>query len=328
MCSKSKIKKTKNFATRITFFYILLGSLWILFSDKLMFLLFSENRTLNLVSMYKGWFYVSLTGILLYLLIKRELRKRNIIENELETAKVKAEESEKLKTAFLNNISHEIRTPMNAIIGFSELIANQDLTQDQKKSFAGFIKKGVASLLATIEDIIIVSRLQIGQVQISESTGNIMHLLTELKEYYLAQNETLTHRKNIEIVLTQDLKPDEMVIVADFRNIRQVLNKLIGNAVKFTENGTIELSCVHSTGNELLFYVRDSGCGIPADKLNIIFDAFTHADESTTSRKNDGPGLGLTIAKGLVTLMKGKIWYESESGKGTTFYFTVPFIQP
>jgi len=321
-------RKTRNFALRITILYVLVGSVWILFSDRLMFFFFTDNQTLNLISIYKGWFFVLFTGALLFSLVKRELKKRNVIEEQLMAAKDKAEESEKLKTAFLNNISHHIRTPMNAIIGFSELIVDPALSADEKKSFPEFIKKGVANLLATIEDIIIVSQIQLGLLKREEHTaGDVAILIEELREFYKAQIDSLNPIKKIELVFRSELKTDEALVLSDFRNLRQVLNKLLSNAVKYTETGNIKLICSKSDSNELLFQVIDTGCGIPASKKDIVFNAFRQVDEGQSNRKTEGSGLGLTIAKGLVELMNGRIWFESEKDKGSTFFFTIPCTQ-
>jgi len=327
MSGKGKPDKTRNFATRITVIYILVGSIWILFSDSLMFIFFNDTRTLNQISTYKGWAFVLFTGVLLFLLIKRELQKRNAIEEQLKLARDRAEESDKLKTAFLHNISHEIRTPMNAIIGFSELISDPDLPRDQKMIFGGFIRRGITDLLATIDDILIVSRIQVGQLKLENTEGDIIKLLTELNEYHLAQLLSQKQKKDVELVFHTSLKPEEALIMADFRNLRQVLNKLLSNAIKFTMNGSIELYCEKLPTNELLFKVKDTGCGIPAGKKEIVFNAFRQVEEIDLNHKTDGSGLGLTIAKGLVEIMNGKIWFESEAGKGCAFYFTIPYIQ-
>jgi len=323
---KGILKKTRNFATRIVLIYVLLGSLWILFSDKLMFILFSDTHTLNLVSTYKGWSFVLLTGWLLFSLIKRELKKRNAIEEQLKVSKEKAEESEQLKTAFLNNISHEIRTPLNAVLGFSELIINPDLTTDQKKNFAVYIKRGTTDLLDTIEDILIVSRIQVGQVKLVLTSENIGNLINGLRDYYIAQLDSQAKRKNIEIIVKPHLLDEDGLINADFRHLRQILNKLISNAVKFTENGVIELGYERLNDGNLRFSVKDTGCGIPPEKQDIVFYPFRQVDEIKLNRKTGGSGLGLSIAKGLVELMHGRIWFESEVEKGSTFYFTIPYV--
>jgi len=315
-------QKTRNFATRINILYVLIGSLWILFSDRLMFLLFTDNHTLNLISTYKGWFYVLFTGALLFSLVKRELKKRNAIEKQLKSAKDKAEESEKLKTAFLNNISHHIRTPMNAIIGFSELIVDPLISADDKKSFPGFIKKGVANLLATIDDIIIVSQIQLGLLSREEHTsGDVALLIEELREFYQAQLNSLEPKRFLDLDFESKLKPEETFILADFRNMKQVLNRLLSNAVKYTNNGSIKLICSQLTSKDVLFQVSDTGCGIPDEKKDIVFNAFRQADEGNSNRKTEGSGLGLSIAKGLVELMNGRIWFESEKDKGSNFFF-------
>jgi len=320
----SRMSSAVPFAIRITIIYILLGALWILFSDRLMFLFFSDTQTLNQVSMYKGWFYVLLTGWLLYLLIMREMKKRNAIENQLVLARNKAQESEKLKSAFLNNISHEIRTPLNAILGFSELIVNPDLTDEQKASFSSFIRRGTTDLVDTIEDILVVSRIQVGQVQVENQAGDIRAMLEELTQYFAAHIKNLKGKENIRLGFKNYLKDDEVIVSTDFRHLKQVVNKLISNAVKFTSEGTIELELKKHYSKELIVSVKDTGCGIPLDKREVVFSPFRQADENSLNRKTGGSGLGLSIAKGLVELMQGRIWFESEEGKGSTFYFTVP----
>lgn len=327
MTGKDKTSKSRNFALKISIIYVLLGSTWILFSDKLMFLLFSDNHSLRLISSYKGWFYVLLTGVLLFALVKREMKKRNAVEEQLKTAKVKAEESEKLKTAFLHNISHEIRTPMNAIIGFSELIVDPNLTTEQKKSFSAFIKRGITNLLDTIEDIIIVSRIQVGQVNVEETKEDIVLLMNKLKDYYQVQLNSQKKGEILKLAFNSRLEPEDTLICADFRNIRQVMNRLLSNAIKFTDAGSIEYSCEKAGSNELLFMVKDTGIGIPDEKRDIVFNTFRKAEESISKRKSDGSGLGLSISKGLVELMNGRIWFESEEQKGCTFYFTIPYVK-
>jgi signal transduction histidine kinase len=323
-----KPPKTRNFATRITVLYVVTGSVWILFSDRLMFLLFTDNHTLNLVSTYKGWFFILFTGTLLFSLVKRELKKRNEIEELLKTAKDKAQESEKLKTAFLSNISHHIRTPMNSIIGFSELIVDPALSAEEKKSFPGFIRRGIANLLATIDDIIILSQIQKGQLKQEEyTTENVAILIEDLREFYNAQLESLQPLKRLELVFLSELKHEDELILADFRNLRQVLNRLLNNAVKYTDTGTIKLICSRLNLNEILFQVIDTGCGIPAAKKDIVFDAFRKVEEDNSNRKTEGSGLGLSIAKGLVEQMNGRIWFESEEDKGCTFSFSIPLLQ-
>jgi signal transduction histidine kinase len=290
-----------------------------------MFMLTDDRRLLNLISTYKGWFYVLMTGWLLYLLVRKELRKRNAIEEQLMIAKEKAEESEKLKSAFLNNISHEIRTPLNAIIGFSELIINPDLTEEQKATFSAYIKRGSNDLVDSIEDILIVSRIQIGQVQLEENSGNVIRIMKEMVDYHSAQLKAMKGKENVELKFDCTLGINESLINADFRHLKQILNQLLGNAIKFTDNGIIFLKCSRQGESELIFNIKDTGCGIPESKQPYMFDPFRQAEETTLSRKVSGTGLGLSIAKGLVELMHGKIWLESTEGKGSSFFFTIPY---
>lgn len=323
LTSGKHLTGTRNFSFRISMIYIVLGILWILFSDRLMFIFFEDTHSLNLVSTYKGWFYVLLTGWLLYLLVRKEMRKRNAIEAQLREAMMKAEESEKLKAAFLNNISHEIRTPLNAILGFSELIVNPELTTEQKESFSGYIKRGTTDLVDTIEDILIVSRIQVGQVQLETSKENVNSVVQSIIDYHHAQLKNQKNRKDLHMSFVSGLNDGDALIQTDFRHLKQILNKLIGNAIKFTDSGKVEVRLTRKPGGELLFEVSDTGCGIPLSKKDVVFNPFRQVDENSLNRKTGGSGLGLSIAKGLVELMSGQLWFESEEGKGSRFYFTL-----
>lgn len=265
-----------------------------------------------------------------YLSLNEELLERNErldrFNKELEKAKAKAEESDKLKTAFLCNMSHEIRTPMNAILGFTEFIFQPDLPQEKKDRFSKLIKSRTYDLLRIIEDILDISKIEIGQMSIVESKVNVHELLKDLLAYYISRKESQKPDANIRISLSTTFRASEVIINADGQRLKQILMNLMDNSLKFTASGSIELGCKRdSANNTLVFSVRDTGIGIAADKQQLIFDRFRQADDFYTARHFGGTGLGLSIAKGLTLLMGGQIWLESEVDVGTTFYVSIPY---
>ena len=245
-------------------------------------------------------------------------------QEELIIAKEKAEESDKLKSAFLANMSHEIRTPMNAILGFSQLLTQSDQPEDKKVRFSNLIRDRALDLLRIIEDILDISKIEIGQMILRESQTNIGDTLQELYSYY--QNRmALKHDANFKFSLEIDPQLKNLNIQIDGQRLKQILMNFLDNAFKFTFEGHITLGCTMYSLSEILFSVSDTGIGIPPDKQDVIFDRFRQADEAVISRKYGGTGLGLSIAKGLSDLMGGKIWLKSEINAGTTFFFSVPY---
>jgi PAS domain S-box-containing protein len=265
------------------------------------------------------------TGIITqFLAVKEDITDRKLTERELIKAKEKAEESDRLKTAFLCNMSHEIRTPMNAIIGFSEFLGDADLSNDKKQLFSNIIKDRSYDLLRIVEDILDISKIEVGQMQIIDLDVNIENIMNEIYEYYKLKMTLMESVKDITFnyVLDQNLK--NAILRMDGQRLKQILNNFLDNAFKFTKAGSIEFGCKMSSTSELLFYIKDTGIGISEDKHEIIFDRFRQAEDLITTRSYGGTGLGLSIVKGLVSLMHGKIWLESQINNGTTFYFTIP----
>ncbi|RLD58030.1 MAG: hypothetical protein DRJ05_08755, partial [Bacteroidetes bacterium] len=250
---------------------------------------------------------------------------------ELVIAKNRAEESDHLKTAFLANMSHEIRTPLNAILGFSGLLTS-DLEKGTINNYINIINNSGAQLLGIINDIIDIAKIEAGQIKIENSECNINTFLKELltsKKQRLIEEGTV--KKEIRINIDNDEK--DILIRTDPTRFKQIVTNLVNNAIKFTEIGIVEFGYylpgnidnkkVHE--NELLFFVKDTGIGIKKNQQEIIFERFRQVENSLTKRYG-GTGLGLAISKSLVLKLGGRIWVESEVGKGSVFYFTVPYV--
>jgi PAS domain S-box-containing protein len=237
-------------------------------------------------------------------------------QTELIAAKEKAEESDRLKSAFLANMSHEIRTPLNSIIGFSDLLHDPFYSDEQQAEFATYIKDNGNYLLTIISDIMDFSKIESGQVSIHKKKFSASDLIGKL------HNEFVFKTKEKEIELETAVPSTDIQLVADEERIRQVLANLLGNAIKFTSKGFVKMGA-QIVGENVLFHVSDSGIGIPSQYQEKIFERFWQVD-SSKSRKYGGNGLGLAISKSLVELHGGKIWLESEPGKGSVFYFELP----
>jgi len=248
---------------------------------------------------------------------------RKKAEQAIKAAKEKAEESDRLKTAFLANMSHEIRTPMNGILGFAELLDDNTLSQDRRREFTSIISSSSKQLLTVINDIIDISKIESGQLVISNVQFNLNKLMREVLTTFDSLKIT-AGKSHINIDLECGLGDDECNIFCDDMRLSQVLNNLLGNALKFTSSGLVKFGYRRQDDN-LLFFVQDTGKGIHQDKQRFIFERFRQAEESTT-RRFGGTGLGLSISKGLVELMGGNIWVISEEDKGSTFYFSLPVI--
>ena len=244
------------------------------------------------------------------------------LEHELVKAKEKAEESEQLKSSFLANMSHEIRTPMNGIIGFSELLRDNELSAEKRKKYLDLVNSNSTYLLGLLNDIIDISKIQSGQMRVAPIPFSLNELMDDLYSFFKfdLQSKNKTH---ISLQKKCGLKDAKSSIMADKLKVQQVLTNLLGNAVKFTAKGTIKFG--YTIEKEMIkFFVSDTGIGFEAEKIDFLFERFTQADLSTT-RNYGGTGLGLAISKGLTDLMGGSIWAVSNPGKGTNFYFTIPF---
>jgi PAS domain S-box-containing protein len=258
--------------------------------------------------------------------ITRDITKQIMAEKKLAEAKRKAEEADKLKSAFLANMSHEIRTPMNAILGFSELLNDNELTEEEHKAYLDYIKENGITLLKLIDDIIDISRIECNELEINKKDFQLHKLLNELYSFYKQENKRINNNK-VKIILTKDPDYNDLYIHSDYIRLKQVFSNLIGNALKFTDSGKIEFGYEIVNNKHIRFFVRDTGIGIEKDKLTLIFERFEHI-ENKFHKNIAGTGLGLSISRHLVHLLGGEIWVDSEVGNGSTFYFTILDYQP
>ena len=246
------------------------------------------------------------------------LRKKN--QEELIAAKEKAEESDRLKSAFLTNMSHEIRTPMNGILGFISLLQEPDLTGEEKDEYVKIVKKSGDRLLNTIHDIIDIAKIESGLVPVSLTDVNINEVTAILHSFFKRESET----KGLQLIYIGGIADKHALVKTDRDKLNSILTNLIKNALKFTHKGFVEFGS-NIKGEFIEFYVKDTGIGIPENKHQAIFERFVQADLSH-SRLYEGSGLGLAITKAYVEMLGGKIWIESDESRGSTFYFQIPCI--
>lgn len=247
-------------------------------------------------------------------------KKKN--DADLVKAKEKAEESDRLKSAFLANLSHEIRTPMNGILGFAELLKEPDLSLENQQEFISIIELNLQRMLNIISDLIDMSRIEAGETTLKIRKTNVNKMLHDLQLFFLPQGD----QKNVCLNYHCDLKEEDSILETDNTKLNQVLTYLLKNALKFTKEGSIVFGYKKKESG-LEFYVTDTGPGIPPEQKDLIFERFRQADHGL-SRQHEGIGLGLTISKAYVEMLGGSIRLESELGKGSTFIFEIPYLAP
>lgn len=255
--------------------------------------------------------------------VTRNISERKKYEEELKQAKQRAEESDLLKSTFLANMSHEIRTPMNGILGFTELLKKPGIPPKKQQEFIEIINKSSHSLLNIINDIMDISKIEANQINIIDRESNINTLLSDLDSFYKTY-KAAKNKEEVELIYKKGLDDQQANIFVDIDRLRQVISNLLSNSIKFTQEGKIEFGYERKDSQTLLFHVSDTGIGISPSKINLVFERFRQADDSLT-RQYGGTGLGLPISKGLIELMGGKMWAESEIGAGSTFFFTIPY---
>jgi PAS domain S-box-containing protein len=258
-----------------------------------------------------------------FLNIIRDITEKKKIVDELIIAKEKAEESDRLKSAFLANISHEIRTPMNGILGFSELLKEPSITGVEQRKYLEIIEKSGNRMLNIINNIVDISKIEAGSVEMTISETNINDQIEYAYTFFKPEAE----KKGIQLIKNSSFIKQEAILNLDREKLYSILLNLIKNAIKYTDNGVIEIGYKLIKSNEssyIEFYVSDTGIGISAAEQKVIFKRFFQADISDRNIRQ-GAGLGLSISKAFVELMGGNIRVESREGKGSVFYFTVPY---
>ncbi|WP_372775033.1 PAS domain S-box protein [Mangrovibacterium sp.] len=252
---------------------------------------------------------------------KEDITEKKKFISELRRAKEKAEESDRLKSAFLANMSHEIRTPLNAILGFTNLLVeDEDMETEAKQEIEAILKQSSENLLQVINDIIDISKIETGQLKIFNTSFNVGATILDI--YKVSQHQLQRYNKE-HLKINSHVPNQELSLFTDKVRFTQVLNNLLNNAIKFTMDGEINFGIKSFTESEVTFFVSDTGIGIEPEKLTSIFERFRQADDSTT-RVYGGSGLGLSISKELIKQMGGTLTVESIVGKGTTFHFTLP----
>ncbi len=256
--------------------------------------------------------------------IVNEITLKKEAEINLLDAQQKAEIANIYKNQFLANMSHEIRTPMNGLVGFASLLRDEDLSSETKNKYIDIIENSSKQLLNLINDIIDVSKIEAKELKIENKTFKISELLYGIQDTFNGLKKT-KHKEHINIIAKIPFDSENLILDSDPNRLQQVIINLLGNALKFTEIGTIEFGFKRKN-KELSFFVKDQGIGIPKEKLEIIFERFEQIKSSNIA-KNEGTGLGLSISKGIVQLLGGELKVESKELEGSTFYFDLPYSE-
>ena len=249
--------------------------------------------------------------------LARAVREHLELEKQLRQAKMQAEESDRLKSAFLANLSHEIRTPMNGIVGFSDLLDYKNIEEEERREYVGLIKQSSNQLLNIINDIVDISKIEAGQVNINKTTFEVAEIFRDLHSFFRKQ----TDDKKIEFILDENDDSVKVAVISDDVKLRQILTNLLSNAIKFTDKGYVRFG--YSFDDDVLkFYVEDTGMGISKEGHERIFDRFWQSRRNHPAK--GGTGLGLAIIKAYIDLLGGKIDVSSELSKGTKFNVSIP----
>jgi signal transduction histidine kinase/CheY-like chemotaxis protein len=292
----------------IAFYFLNILTLYLIESSGNFHLEQFVNYRSRSVDIYLNFTFYSLLLIFLFQKIKEDFHRE----------KERAIKSDLMKSAFLANMSHEIRTPMNAIVGFSELLNDED-DAEKRAQYIQIIQSSSGNLLKLINEIVDLSKIEAGEMALTRSNFSIKAIFEEMLNVYQVE---IKQRKLQDIQLVFDLPDGDFIIYSDPYRLKQILSNLLGNAVKHTSSGKIEFSC-KKDGKQLIFAVADSGTGIPDEDQNKIFERFIKFNY--LNKNNEGTGIGLSIVEKLVHLLNGTIWVKSKWGEGSTFFFTIPF---
>ncbi len=260
-------------------------------------------------------------------LVDKRTKELAITNKKLLVAKEKAEESDRLKSAFLSNMSHEIRTPMNAIIGFSQILKDTNISREAHSDYLNIIINKGNLLMNIINDIIDISKVEADKIEIAKSVCNVEMIMDEIQAGSINAGAG-AKKGNLELLFEKSGNQKGLMIFSDPFRLKQILTNLIDNAIKFTSSGFVKVGYGIVNGKDgdfVKFRIEDTGIGIAPENIDLIFNRFRQI-EDTHTREFGGTGLGLAITKKLVHLLKGKIWVDSEFGKGSTFYFTIPYL--
>lgn len=259
-----------------------------------------------------------------FIVVSEDITQKKQLLEDLITAKEKAEESDKLKTAFLANMSHEIRTPMNGILGFAELLKEQDLTNEIQQKYIHIIEKSGVRMLNIINNIVDISKIEAGLMEITLTDSDINEQIDYIYNFFKPEVEA----KGMQLYFKKHYANHKAIIKTDQEKLYAIFTNLVKNAIKYSYRGYIEFGYYpeqNKQGRDLMiFYVKDTGIGIHKDKTSIIFDRFRQVSEGK-NRHYEGAGLGLSITKSYVEMLGGKIWVESEEGVGSRFCFSLPY---
>lgn len=245
------------------------------------------------------------------------------IRNELHVSLEKAGESDRLKSAFLCNMSHEIRTPLHAIMGFCGLIANSSISENEKVKYANVINRNVDSMLELVNDIFDIAQVEAGITHVEDEPVKVNDLLGAVQTWLNLEKDN-AGKEFLQVRVVRGNKDNNFFLYSDGYKLRRTLNNLAGNALKYSSEGVIEIGYRFGENSMVEFFVKDEGIGFSKDKLDIIFQRFRQLDESQT-RQYGGLGLGLTVAQRFIELLGGNMWADSEPGKGSTFWFAIPY---
>ncbi|MEM6697115.1 MAG: ATP-binding protein, partial [Bacteroidota bacterium] len=277
----------------------------------------------DIIKITNNHIYWIITGLLLYQIIALyhlyQLVIGDLVEKQKQViqSKEKAEENDRLKSAFLTNISHEIRTPMNVVMGFSDQLLAKQVSEKERMQYAEMINSSSKRLLDIVDDILDLSKIETNQIEVENKSVNITQLLEEL--YHLFKQ--MAHKKGLHLYLNSQGESTNLYCITDEMKLRQILVNYLSNAIKYSKEGTIELG-YQLFENDIEFHVKDTGIGIPKELQKAVFERFRQLENNMI----EGTGLGLAISKGLAELLGGRVRLTSSEGKGSTFFLSIPYI--